>query len=459
MKNLCLMERPSELETFLHQRSVEGERADEGAFTISREQALQKLANFQLPFPYAWLLKLVQSVVAGGADCSLNFVLSSSELRLAFELPGLSIEKVEAAFFNPENSGTEALDHLMSALWVVGLSEGWAFQLRLEAWTSSLVWDGEALLKVDCQASHQASLTVRFVKTSGVVDWVKKTLESGYRNAEMLTTLKSRCYTCPLPLSVDGRRLDTLYNCPSHGPTNRDHTIALGFANASGLEELRIPTGTFDCIPAPEGKSSFWSLQNTDPAALRKLGERVYFKLSRQQSCPAPYLLTAHRRFHRDKQSQGWTDRYEQSILYWVRDGVVVDQDVLEKDGNPVSIAVFLSARGLDSDLGSFVLRGGPEKSRREKVARRAVRRSLDRLPALENGLKQTIQRGALLSKLAAGGLVLLGAATTWAAPALGLGFVGSGAFLASQAGKAQERQSKSLRESIVGLQNILAKA
>ncbi|MCW5871526.1 MAG: hypothetical protein KIS61_30010, partial [Candidatus Eremiobacteraeota bacterium] len=62
------MSRPSELEEFLRAQVDEGAKDSSGQFTLSREKALEKLAAYQLQGGHAWVLKIVQAVVASGAS-------------------------------------------------------------------------------------------------------------------------------------------------------------------------------------------------------------------------------------------------------------------------------------------------------------------------------------------------------------------------------------------------------
>ncbi|MFA5507094.1 MAG: hypothetical protein WC314_25300 [Vulcanimicrobiota bacterium] len=60
------MESPSHLESFLNELKASGQSQGQGHFTVAREKALEKLAEFQLPFQGAWIVKVVQAVVAFG---------------------------------------------------------------------------------------------------------------------------------------------------------------------------------------------------------------------------------------------------------------------------------------------------------------------------------------------------------------------------------------------------------
>lgn len=58
-----------DLQAFLAEQRSEGvQEASEGSFTVSREKALTKLANYALPGEYSWVLKIVQAANCWEAD-------------------------------------------------------------------------------------------------------------------------------------------------------------------------------------------------------------------------------------------------------------------------------------------------------------------------------------------------------------------------------------------------------
>ena len=60
MQNSRAMEAPSQLEQFLAGQQSEGEVVDtQSTFTIAKEEALRKIAEFQLPFENAWVVKVI----------------------------------------------------------------------------------------------------------------------------------------------------------------------------------------------------------------------------------------------------------------------------------------------------------------------------------------------------------------------------------------------------------------
>ena len=215
------MNAPSELEKFLAGQSDDGQVDSEGEFTLAREQALKKLAEFQLPFDAAWAVKVVQCAVAGGTEAPIRVDLTVNEARFYFVSESLELDSIREAFYDPDPQEDRALNHLVNALWVVGLREKWAFQLTVPGEVESLIWDGERLQSVETATKHSCVyLAVNLLSRESRFGWLKGAVQSGRRNADLLTALCKWCYTCPVPLTVDGRRVDSLYHCPSHGVNN-----------------------------------------------------------------------------------------------------------------------------------------------------------------------------------------------------------------------------------------------
>lgn len=147
-------EGPSELEQFLQSRQSEGTADSRGEFTLARDEALAKLAQFQLPYESAWVVKLVQAIVAGGCRCDIRVDLLATSVRFLFSSPGFSLDEVEEGFYNPQLSPNRSLRHLLSGLWAAGLRNKWGFQVALPGQSTTLIWDGQTLNRVPPKISE-----------------------------------------------------------------------------------------------------------------------------------------------------------------------------------------------------------------------------------------------------------------------------------------------------------------
>ena len=423
----------SKLNKFLSKQASEGSQAGQGQFTIAREVALEKIAQFQLPFPDAWLLKLVQAAVSADSE-SLEFTLNPQEVWFYFGQIELTCLEAEEAFFNPQSSGNAAFDHLRLALWVLALHEKAAFELHLSHWSSSLIWDGKALVQSKDAERVQSSLIVSFanvVKTSS--SWFTRLSGAGSRNAGFLMTLKNKAFTCPVPLTVDGRRLDSLHECPRQEPLDcLDYTVALGFAHDSEQKHLRVPPATMLSLPEVQEKrtiADFLVSKPKDPSGYQYLGKRVFAKIKKAPPCFAPFLILAHRNYVKpDFQKGRWEPGRKQSLLYWVKDGVVIQKEPLTKYPRRNSITTFVSAAGLATDFSTFTLTDSEERFQRAALARTRIRESLDSLTSLDLSLIENSVQSEIQAKVLGGGAILFGVASIWANPLLGLGMMGGGA-------------------------------
>ncbi|MCA9792723.1 MAG: hypothetical protein KC910_13040 [Candidatus Eremiobacteraeota bacterium] len=375
------MEEPSELDRFLTHQQGRGELDSQGAFTLETRAALRKLARSSLPFAGAWAVKLVQAAVAAGAS-RLEFSHHRAETRVEF-VAQLEVEPelaaLEAAFFDPASEP----GHLLMGLWSVGLGDGRAFALTIDGKT--LLWDGRQLSRcIPRQAVKGVRLTVshRAHDQQGFAPGL-----ATRRKSEQTDSLRERAFTAPLQLVVDKQRLDGLAHCPSHGYTSTSHPLALTLSRAD-LPPLRLSRG---------------SLEQTPPSGALPL-ELPAWPASGETG--VAWLMTAH--FGRNDHGMFQTVR-QRCLLYWVQDGVVTTRDDLPQPVDCVSVALFVSAQGLATDISGFGLLENLDKADRVQAARTAVARDLGQLPLLN---LEVMVRRARRAGWTALGLFLIGGAT-----------------------------------------------
>lgn len=375
------MDDSSELERFLAGQQSQGHLDSQGTFTLEARAALRKLARFSLAFPGAWSLKLVQAAVASRAR-RLDFHHHFSETRVEFRpQPEFEpeLESLEARFYQPASEP----DHLLMALWCLGVGEARPFALTLDGRT--LLWDGQRLnRRKPRQPVSGLRLTVghRAYDQPGFAPSLLAT-----RKGEHTRCLRERAFTAPLELRVDKRRFDNLAHCPTHGYTSHSHPLWLCLSQAE-LPALQLARGTFD-EPAPPGALSLTRPDWPDDG-----------------QTSVAWLLSAH--FGRNDAGMLETDR-QRCLLYWVRDGVVAARDELPHPSDCVSLALFVSAAGLGTDLSGFGLLESLAKAERTQAALQGVALDLRRLPQLSLA---TMVARAKRAGLTALGLFLLGGAT-----------------------------------------------
>lgn len=320
-----------DLNSYLREAAGEGEHAGEGSFTLAGERALGKLAEFSLPSEYSWALKLVQYVVA----------LSSAELRIAIGrketcfkfVPGkhVSLVSIEEAFFQPELSENPALNHLKPALWSAGLEGRRAFRISMAGAPECLLWNGVRLSRVPEQNPPEQGMEVA-VTPLGVgavrAPWIGRQLLTSERNADLLKVLSRVAYPCPVPLRVDGRRLDGLERDPKRGWNSPSLPLCL-----------------------------LCSDENGEPRTAALVS-----------------LTFAARQQERKKRH---------SRLVWVEDGVVLEEEPLSIRKTFCSLTVFTSAKGLQKDLTTLNIAGSREKTERGVTA---LYRAIELLKGLADG-------------------------------------------------------------------------
>lgn len=328
-----------------------GQVESEGEFLIDVDKALEKLAAYQLPFEYAWVLKIVQAAVASGAE-RLRINQTSTGTVFAFPVRWTAGE-IEEAFHKPPGSD-KALGHLMTGLWSASLNDGRPFlihPMRGEA----LMWTGRSMRReerssriVGVEVSHR---TLSQGKGFPVLNWI----ERARVNASISQVLSQRACHSPIPVLIDGRALEPKYY-PSHD-WNNHHYLRFGwtggdsqklseavakFVKDKGLQEQVLP-GRVD---------SSWYL--TARLGKRKTVESVVSE-------------------------NNWALRptAQKSRILWLTDGVVVRDDPVSEIDSWVSLMIVASGDGLKTDLTGFDFLDDEEIEYRTQAACQGVSETL----------------------------------------------------------------------------------
>lgn len=444
------MNKPSELERFLRSQSTEGRVESRGAFTISRQEALAKLGEFALPFSGAWAVKVVQGLVASGSEFPIRVDLSATEIHFFFLRPDFSLDEFEERFYTPEPSKRRSLRHLLSGLWNVALREKWGFQLALMDCSTTLIWDGHQLHRVESPRKRDcACLAVAPLQQKKNLSWVAGIAMAGSRNAELLLTLAQRCYLCPVPLTVDGRRLDSLQRSPHNGWGEQTFPFTLGFAEAD-LPSLRIPPGTFLGVPVPLHSTSP-DLVLEEGGGWKRSAEARMKDLKFCKESPLSFLLCANMRKESKSGSDYWTETRGPSMISWVLDGVVIEEERLFERARHISVGCFVSAEGLDTDLTTLSLLDTEEKRRRFANAKVHLRSALKLLE--DEKYEKIVRAGNSVPKMVGGLMMLAGAGFLWVAPVIGAGLAIVGG---RQWGKAALGGGERARQVRLGLTELI---
>jgi hypothetical protein len=332
----------SDLSGYLNSQNAEGAWDSEGCFTLAREVALQKLAGFQLPRPGDWIVKLVQAVVRSGSEARILVQQKRSETVLRFET-GLewSCPEIVESFYSPGPGPRPDLHHLKAALWALTLGQGKAVRLVPAYQNDGIAWDGERWvpIKTSPRMKHTSVVVTHAALKRDNAPWLVRALSAADMNVEVMAALRARCFSCPLPLWVDGLRIDALQNCPYI--EHPRHLLGLGL-----LADPELPT-----LPIPPGTKA-WA-RPSDPER-RPYSDSLEHPTVPSASPAIHFLVTSGT----SSEANHW--------CHWILDGVsVAKEQVWHGKRTRLGLIALLSAEGLPTDLSGFALQDHPARQQR----------------------------------------------------------------------------------------------
>lgn len=423
----------SELETFLHQQQAEGTLDSSGHFTLAREKALEKMAAFQLPRDTAWALKVVQAVVLSGAT-RLSVRQTGTDTEFHFDpQQAWTLDDLETAFFDPEVTDNPGLDHLKRALWSVSLNGMRPFHIALDQAQQSLVWTGHDFRRPDCKPRSGCSLLVShrtIFEGKGLP--IIRSFEAAKGNADLAAELVREAFVCPIPLELDGRRLDALQACPTHGLRVQSYPVFLGLSSAADLPPFSLPPGSLVKYRPKETVDG-------------RLDLLTQIEVPRQPA--AACLISLHiQQVTRNKRTF-WEEKAQEPLLYWVRHGVVVRCEPIRwLYPATVSCAVFASAVGLNSDLTGF---GLIEDAATVERRRRVLTSLRDCVQRADFSLQKVVNSSRLGGRVLGGVMLVGGGALAFSSPIHGLVAMGYGAYSLLTAGSEEAQLDSNLHEGL----------
>lgn len=347
-----------DLHNFLLQQQAEGRQAEAGQFTLHREKALQKIAEFQLPYPESWTLKLAQAAVLSGSEF-LTIKQTSSETRFQF-LPETWSEDLdfERLFFDPSPHENLCFETIRGALWAVGVGQQKAFSIRLPHQGEGFVWNGSHLEAVesDARASLEIAVSHRSVQDGdGLV--ILRSIQAASFNSRIKEILINCLYTCPLEISVDGLRIDGYPQCPTHGyRAHRYPMRALGF-HLGGLP-----------LRQPPGNASVEKLRECKEQILGLTQDFTFHDVSPESDAIA--LLTACCGRYSSGDSSSWEVEKVASFLCWVRHGVIIQKEEINVGKHCLALCLHVNADDISTDYSGFALSEDQADPRRQELLR-----------------------------------------------------------------------------------------
>lgn len=339
------------LEHLLLSLQAEGTADSSGVITLDPSRSLEKAAESQLPFPEAWILKIVQAAVAQALPKSLpqgrlNVRLMLRQSLWEWDAPGWTPEQFENAFVDYRSSGDVGLDHLIEGLWQVGLHHRRPFQVQFPGTDQSVIWDGQRLSRLAASRPSTVRLRIshRSLTPSQNLLYRLPGLEAAHRNAEVPQTLRNYAFASPLPLYVDGIRLDGFLQGPKSTWKSGTEVYSYFPRKVPGLPILPIGSGSF--LPEQERfRVPFAPWPAWWAEGLRALEKE-----------PQPQLVVLLGTVSQPRRPEVPNPDDTSCQLLWIHHGVLVKQEMLRLEPGELRFVTFVSAEGLTRDATSLGL-------------------------------------------------------------------------------------------------------
>lgn len=220
-----------------------------GSFTLAGAKAAGKLAQSLLPNAADWILKIVQSACQAQA-AELRISQTRRATHIEFKVPyQIDIRALEESLIRAHTATQPGLEDLCTALRVLGLGQkrSWAARLNsgeLTHWI--LVQDGEASLESIAGQSGEKGVTEVLLGIAfppGESGKLGGLVRFGAAIQNEHEALLHRARACPIPLWLDGIRIDTL---ESKDPlSGLEHEFFLGVCLGNNLQrpQIQLPSG------------------------------------------------------------------------------------------------------------------------------------------------------------------------------------------------------------------------
>lgn len=324
---------------------AEGKKSSEGSFTLHKEKALQKIAEFQSPYPQGWALNIAQAAVLFGCS-QLQIYQASKETQFRFRAESSqSFDDFESLFFNPVSLENRAMQVLRTALWSVGVGQTHPFQISFPGERKTYIWDGQDLsVLLTEKPTHQFHVTVSHRNLSdGAGLPVLRSIQAAIYNKKLGDFLQTSLYCMPIPVYLDSLRIDGYFSSPTHGAKAYSYPLRL-FGIKTAQPILANPGSDRSFDPSEQNYK------------LRDLGRFFQENALQYKDWSLVTLLSAHGGYYSSGKSGQWRTEPTHSVLHWVRHGVIVQREVVDLPKLGVSAALHLCADHLPTDFSGFSL-------------------------------------------------------------------------------------------------------
>lgn len=338
-----------DLGSFLKEQASEGALDSHGQFTIAQDKASHKLAAFTLPRPSAWVSKLIQAAV--GWNChQVNITQTSTESLFHFTFPNPLLlpqeDDIVSHLLKARIGEHSPLDNFCLALRALVEHAKLSFLLVAN--------DGVSLRPIYAgnhysQLSEQERLSPRFAPQLGLCLTVYHRSElqevatladliARFRGTvSIISELDEYCFTSPIPIKLDGRRIDSMVNSQALGFSTKVRPLAFIGSNSKPLQSPSV-------LPLPadfEAKKP--SLIDPPPRLARTYSGKRHFPsvaILKVQTAPMAATLGP----------------YRQSHIGWIQDGVLIEKQWLDVSTRRTSLLILANGAGLKTDLTGFSL-------------------------------------------------------------------------------------------------------
>jgi hypothetical protein len=354
-----------DLNAFLATQLAEGTSQGEGGFTISHEKAALKMSQYSLPREHAWVLKIVQAAVAWKCfKIDLTQTRTESTFRFSShqldQLP--SNHDLVSAILRADPESGEPLESLGAALRILVEKTHLSFHLLIDKGQDEpqAIYAGVYYGEMD-EAKRALrregwgpgiNLAINHIPHTEVNRLLLNYVPIRRNGLPMMMELEKYAYVSPVPITVDGRRLDGVLR--SSVLNWNYHRKPLRIA---GVE---IPGDLDPPLPICDG---FTNLVLSVYSRLEDFRSEVPLKRSE-----AYFVLAAE--VGKDSYETTW--RAVRSRIYWVRNGVIVDEEPLPISTRTLELTIYASADGLEADLTGFqLIKNQAYQERRERLLKR----------------------------------------------------------------------------------------
>ena len=304
----------------LQELRAEGQFVSSGHFSVDFKRALQKRAGYELASFELAVLKFVQAGVAVGAT-ELALTESSTEMVFSAHRANWTRNQVFESLYRPGRNDKNGAHHLGQALryWLKAFKSGVLVEFPEPP---AYFWRGETFEEIETGLPPFEGLRLSLVGENGGAGFSSTPGALGH-------LLFDQCHSCPIPLFLDGKRINGFNNDPHSGY----------------LPELRLPF-----------TQKFWSADDEYLTAFRLCAgvDRSLLRLSElsgwsdsevfPRDCSMASFLTANLRCSP-----------QPSFLLWTRDGVIIKREELPPLGC-IGITMILCGDELSVDLSGLKL-------------------------------------------------------------------------------------------------------